>query len=314
MAQNKDSDLKNRKRNSVTIKVKKEIDGKIVKIDTSFDANDRDAIEHMLDQLKTDHESSLKPPSSHNPLQSPKNNKYEKKIVLKLDPQHFSENEKDKVEREVEEVLAEAKTELARAFNSLRPIQIEISGTDTDQFQFDFQLPPVPEMPEESMHLNSKFYGWEQSRSITDQFEGLDSLDDQDHLIFFGDEGEKAPVFEKEIQGKNGQKAFVFKRTQPIGTGSFMDAIPEKNEMLRNLRFYPNPGKGRFDLSFFSEKKGNIEIMIFDSKGKVLYKQMLSDFSGEYSDQIDITAEGKGNYLLRISQGDKSVTKKIIVE
>ncbi len=81
---------------------------------------------------------------------------------------------------------------------------------------------------------------------------------------------------------------------------------------LKNLSFFPNPNNGKFSLSFASNEKGKIQIEIFDLKGNKIYEEKLKDFSGKYLKKIDLSKKGKGIFLLKITQNEKVLIKKLI--
>ncbi len=81
-----------------------------------------------------------------------------------------------------------------------------------------------------------------------------------------------------------------------------------------NLSFSPNPSIGKFNLSFELEEKGKTEVRIFDSSNKEIYNESLGKFSGRYDKQIDISDNPKGIYFLQITQGDRMLNKKIVIQ
>ena len=83
---------------------------------------------------------------------------------------------------------------------------------------------------------------------------------------------------------------------------------------ITKVKVYPNPGDGKFSLSFTANTKGDVVISIADAKGAEVYNKTVENFSGEYSNEINISGEGKGTYYLKITQGDDSITKKILVD
>lgn len=95
---------------------------------------------------------------------------------------------------------------------------------------------------------------------------------------------------------------------------SKLKVSPENTLKIESLRFSPNPGDGRFNLSFELPESGKTTIRIFDSNGNEVYKEKLNKFTGEYQGQIDITNEPKGLYFLVIEQNGNSLSKKIIVQ
>ncbi len=75
---------------------------------------------------------------------------------------------------------------------------------------------------------------------------------------------------------------------------------------------YPNPSNGVFNASFESSKPDNYSVKIINTLGQVVYQEALSNFSGIYSKQIDISAHGSGVYLFVISNGKNESIKKLI--
>lgn len=92
--------------------------------------------------------------------------------------------------------------------------------------------------------------------------------------------------------------------------------VKGENLEVEHFNFYPNPNKGSFTLTFDMAQNENTPtiINITDLSGRSVYKEKLSDFSGTYSKQIDLTGVSKGTYLLDIRQGKKTISKKIMVE
>lgn len=83
---------------------------------------------------------------------------------------------------------------------------------------------------------------------------------------------------------------------------------------VADLSFYPNPNDGRFTLRFSAPESGATAVRIYDTTGRTVYQEKLSGFSGAYEKQIDISGEAKGVYFLTISQNDKLLNKKIVLE
>ncbi|MBL0139699.1 MAG: T9SS type A sorting domain-containing protein [Bacteroidetes bacterium] len=323
IAQEPQSQRSRKDKNSVSIKITKKENGITTRIDTSLSTTDPEAIELLLEQLEEKYNISMKIPTPPDAPLAKKESRRKKEIVMHFDGATLGEKEQDEIEKEVENSMREAKAELEKVCKEMHNIHIEVNSSDTNNFTFDFEMPELPEIPvppdfpstmDFSFHAGKDHHIKHHSGSIEDQFDGIDSVDDEDHLIFFGDEGEDAPVFEKEIIGKNGQKAFVFKRSQPAEINNSEKESGFEKESLRHLRYYPNPNHGKFDLDFYLNTEGDTDVSIFDPNGKEVFHETLKKFSGEYSNQIDISDKGKGNYLLKIAQGNKSISKKIIVE
>ena len=83
---------------------------------------------------------------------------------------------------------------------------------------------------------------------------------------------------------------------------------------ITKVKVYPNPGNGKLSVSFNSNTRADVNVSITDAKGAEVFNKTIDGFSGEYAEQIDISGKGKGVYYLKISQGEESITKKILVE
>lgn len=94
--------------------------------------------------------------------------------------------------------------------------------------------------------------------------------------------------------------------------GINMPAI--NNLKVEKINLYPNPTKGLFRLQFDLPEKGITEIKIINAAGRTIYEYELGNFSGEFADDIDISQNGVGTYFLQIRQGDKYVSKKVILQ
>ncbi|MBL4655940.1 MAG: T9SS type A sorting domain-containing protein [Bacteroidia bacterium] len=111
---------------------------------------------------------------------------------------------------------------------------------------------------------------------------------------------------------EEGEKGKSGKQKENLNESSIEDNVLEPE----TLDFYPNPNNGEFNLNFNlpSEENGKVIITISDISGKVVYKEKVKDFSGNYSGKISIPEANKGIYFLNIVSGDKSLTKKVVVE
>ncbi len=88
----------------------------------------------------------------------------------------------------------------------------------------------------------------------------------------------------------------------------------EEKLKLKNLSFYPNPSSGKFTLKFKTSKNEKSAITIYDVNGTEVYSETVKGKDGVYEKEIDISNEQKGTYFLKISQGEKVSTKKIILD
>jgi len=83
---------------------------------------------------------------------------------------------------------------------------------------------------------------------------------------------------------------------------------------VEKLNLYPNPSKGMFKLQFDLPEKGQTEVKVYNAAGRTIYEYELGNFSGDFSDEVDISQNGTGTYYLHIRQGDKYAAKKIVLQ
>ena len=65
----------------------------------------------------------------------------------------------------------------------------------------------------------------------------------------------------------------------------------------------PNPSNGAFTTSFEALNTDNYTVKITNTLGQVVYQEVLNNFNGTYSKEMNIASYGKGIYLLVISNG-----------
>lgn len=83
--------------------------------------------------------------------------------------------------------------------------------------------------------------------------------------------------------------------------------------VLDNLSVYPNPNNGAFNVSFNPRSGENIVIEVFDISGRSILSNTY-DNTGRFDENITLNNASAGIYLVRISEGQQKVTKKIIVD
>lgn len=83
---------------------------------------------------------------------------------------------------------------------------------------------------------------------------------------------------------------------------------------VEKINLYANSSKGNFKLQFDLPEKGQTEVKVFNSAGRTIYEYELGNFTGDFSDEVDISQNGTGTYFLQIRQGDKYAAKKIVLQ
>lgn len=85
-------------------------------------------------------------------------------------------------------------------------------------------------------------------------------------------------------------------------------------EVVTSLKFFPNPSSGKIELQFSALEELPTQVMIYDLKGKEVYKKDMGSFVGKFSEILEIKDSLKGIYVLVIQRGKYQVSKKIIME
>lgn len=86
------------------------------------------------------------------------------------------------------------------------------------------------------------------------------------------------------------------------------------NLTIEDLTLFPNPNRGMFRLEFNLPGRGQTSIRVFNSDARLIYSFDLGEYTGDFSDEIDISQNGPGAYFLEVRQGATSMVKKIILQ
>ena len=87
------------------------------------------------------------------------------------------------------------------------------------------------------------------------------------------------------------------------------------NELsIDDLKFSPNPNNGKFNLSFSLKSHEDVQVSIFNLEGKSVYEESLKNFTGKYSRDMDLSAQPKGGYYVKIAQKGKASMKKMVID
>ena len=86
------------------------------------------------------------------------------------------------------------------------------------------------------------------------------------------------------------------------------------NLSLNDLKIGPNPTIDVISLSFSSPESGDLDIQVLNLNGQTVYKEYMSDFSGAYSSDLDLSNQAPGTYLLQIRQGSKQWIEELILQ
>jgi hypothetical protein len=86
----------------------------------------------------------------------------------------------------------------------------------------------------------------------------------------------------------------------------------KKDNSINRLSVYPNPSNGIFSTVFEAISSDNYSVKITNTLGQVVYQELLNNFSGVYSKEINLTSYGQGIYMLVISNSKQEEVKKVL--
>lgn len=81
---------------------------------------------------------------------------------------------------------------------------------------------------------------------------------------------------------------------------------------MSSVSFFPNPSNGEFNLKMDLPKTGALLVQVFDAQGSVVFEESRNNFTGVYTQTLDLSTFPDGTYYLQIIQNDKAYSKKLI--
>jgi hypothetical protein len=83
---------------------------------------------------------------------------------------------------------------------------------------------------------------------------------------------------------------------------------------FENFAVYPNPSNGIFNLTFKPVSNDNVEVSLYDLRGRAISQTTFDDVSASsnFSKQLDFNSVQSGMYFLVVKNGGKVTTKKVV--
>jgi hypothetical protein len=99
-----------------------------------------------------------------------------------------------------------------------------------------------------------------------------------------------------------------------LGNTNSIDAVNFDKSASQNekVKIYPNPSDGIFTIEINKTESNKVSVEILDITGKLVYR---NDYPvlGNLKETIDLQNLNKGMYFLRVKEGEKISTVKIIL-
>ena len=93
------------------------------------------------------------------------------------------------------------------------------------------------------------------------------------------------------------------------------EAVPlsVNDNSLQNFALYPNPNKGNFTISFSSDNSEKVNVGVFDIRGRSVFSKEYQN-NGLFNENMQLDNLQSGVYLVKVQNGSKQLTKKIVIE
>lgn len=199
----------------------------------------------------------------------------------------------------------EFEEEMKKLFEELKSSQ--------SQMQFDFDQ--MFKSMDSSFSQNNYNYSFNFDQDQLDQdLKELDSiLKNIDINININGEDLDIEKLIEEEANQNGQaKKKTYIVTHSVVIEDMGKKGAEKDLHVSDVSFYPNPNGGNFTLRYKSESLDMIDITVSDMNGRKVYNERVAA-TGTVLRNIELN-EPSGTYILTLQQGNKKLSKKLIIQ
>jgi hypothetical protein len=87
-----------------------------------------------------------------------------------------------------------------------------------------------------------------------------------------------------------------------------------KDFAFEGFNLYPNPSNGNFNLHFDTVSSDSVALQLFDLTGRLVKEVRYKNVAARFAESISFDTASKGLYLLKIKNGNKQTTRKLIIE
>ena len=98
-----------------------------------------------------------------------------------------------------------------------------------------------------------------------------------------------------------------------LSVTAFKVGLSELNGM-NGFTLYPNPSKDIFNIEFIFNKPKQLLLEVFDVNGKQVFNDLINTEKGNNLSSINLEHLGIGNYILKISNGNKFMTRTLVIQ
>ncbi|HLP74904.1 MAG TPA: PKD domain-containing protein, partial [Bacteroidales bacterium] len=99
----------------------------------------------------------------------------------------------------------------------------------------------------------------------------------------------------------------------PTGKFSARNGSSATVDPLKEMKVFPNPSTGLFRIEMNNEAYGEITVSVIGQGGNEVRRTKFIKATNDFSEQVDISGQTPGSYLVNIRLGDNVVTNRIIL-
>ena len=138
---------------------------------------------------------------------------------------------------------------------------------------------------------------WDQNNETTYNYQNINTYDSNNFI-----KGYSIKSLDKVGKVVGGDSIYNYFRTVVTG-------VELENTQEENMTVFPNPSNGKFKILINS----NISVLeIYNMLGKRIYADF--SFNQQSSNEIDITGQPKGIYIVKINNGTNTYTRRILIQ
>lgn len=120
-----------------------------------------------------------------------------------------------------------------------------------------------------------------------------------------------------ELTSNSGGMHLMF-QTDTEGVGDGFSAnyeignIGVEDEVIANLKVYPNPANDQLNISFDNNFMGSTNIKLIDLTGKIVYSSVVNN--GNQQQTLSVSEYSNGVYFLEISNEETTIRQKVVIQ
>jgi hypothetical protein len=83
---------------------------------------------------------------------------------------------------------------------------------------------------------------------------------------------------------------------------------------FEGFNLFPNPTKGAFTLNFKLVNTDKVSVQLYDVRGRLITEKNYYNSAADFSEKIFFESASSGLYLLKVTNGNKQTTKKLMIK